>query len=183
MILQQYKIVFGGSMGAGKSAAIQSLSDIPVLTTETMNTDVNAHQKQLTTVGIDYGEVTLDNDLKIGLYGTPGQNRFDFMWSVICKGAIGTVILIDHSSMNSLQDLEFYVSAFADFTDNMVIGITHIDEKPEKITTIYHEWLAKYQKSYPLFHIDARNKKDVLLLIDALIASVEVNLEKLNQEE
>ena len=55
MILQQYKIVFAGSMGAGKTEAIKSLSEIPVLATEAFNTDQAAHEKQQTTVGIDYG--------------------------------------------------------------------------------------------------------------------------------
>lgn len=179
MILHQYKIVFGGSMGAGKSAAILSLSDIPVLTTEALNTDINAHNKLQTTVGIDYGEITLDDDLKIGLYGTPGQDRFDFMWSVICKGAIGTVVLIDHCGENPLKDLDFYVSSFKEFTDNIVIGITHLDAKSERPTTIYRDWLDKNQKCYPLFYIDARNGKDVLLLVETLVASIEVNLDKM----
>lgn len=73
MILQQYKIVFAGTMGAGKTTAIQSISDIPVLCTEALNTDQHAHQKMLTTVGIDYGELTLEDGIKLGLYGTPGQ--------------------------------------------------------------------------------------------------------------
>ena len=107
MILQQYKIVFGGTMGAGKSAAIKTLSDIPVVATEAMNTDTEAHAKYLTTVGIDYGEIHLEGDIKIGLYGTPGQERFDFMWPIVCKGAIGAVILIDHTRAERLQDLHF----------------------------------------------------------------------------
>ena len=57
MILQQYKIVFGGTMGAGKSAAIKTLSDVAVISTEAVNTDTQAHSKLLTTVGIDYGEI------------------------------------------------------------------------------------------------------------------------------
>lgn len=61
MILQQYKIVFGGTMGAGKSAAINALSDIPVVSTEAVNTDLDAHSKYLTTVGIDYGEISLED--------------------------------------------------------------------------------------------------------------------------
>ena len=88
MILQQYKIVFAGSMGAGKTEAIKSLSEIPVLATEAFNTDQAAHEKQQTTVGIDYGEITLEDGVKIGLYGTPGQTRFDFIWSVICLSLI-----------------------------------------------------------------------------------------------
>ena len=98
MILQQYKIVFAGSMGAGKTEAIKSLSEIPVLATEAFNTDSKTHNKMQTTVGIDYGEITLDDGAKIGLYGTPGQARFDFIWPLICKGALGVIILVDHIS-------------------------------------------------------------------------------------
>jgi signal recognition particle receptor subunit beta len=65
MILQQYKIVFAGSMGAGKTEAIKSLSEIPVLATEAFNTDSQAHNKMQTTVGIDYGEITLDDGVKL----------------------------------------------------------------------------------------------------------------------
>ena len=92
VILQKYKIVFGGKMGAGKTEAIKSLSEISVLSTEAQNTDEQAHSKALTTVGIDYGEIKLDEGVIVGLYGTPGQDRFDFVWSVICKGAIGAVV-------------------------------------------------------------------------------------------
>ena len=59
MIIQQYKIVFAGTMGAGKTEAIRSLSDIPILLTEALNTDQESHSKPQTPVGIDYGEVTL----------------------------------------------------------------------------------------------------------------------------
>ena len=88
-------------MGAGKSAAIKVLSDIDVVSTEARNTDVESHTKYLTTVGIDYGEICLEDGIKIGLYGTPGQDRFNFMWSIVCKGALGTVILIDHTGKNN----------------------------------------------------------------------------------
>lgn len=180
MILHQYKIVFGGSMGAGKSSAIQSLSDIPVLSTEALNTDTNAHEKMQTTVGIDYGEITLDDGLKIGLYGTPGQDRFDFMWSVISKGAIGMIVLIDHSGENPLKDLDFYVNSFKEFSSNIAIGITHVDAKPERSTVMYREWLEKKQYNFPLFHVDARNDEDVRLLVETLVATIEVSLEKAN---
>ena len=79
MILQKYKIVFGGTMGAGKTEAIKSLSEVNVLSTEAYNTDEQSHSKTLTTVGIDYGEIKLDDGITVGLYGTPGQDRFDFV--------------------------------------------------------------------------------------------------------
>lgn len=151
MIIQQYKIVFAGSMGSGKSEAIKSLSEIPVLATEALNTDDQSHKKMQTTVGIDYGEVTLEDSTKIGLYGTPGQNRFDFMWGVICKGAIGTVILIDHTIEKPLDDLKHYLETFKQYGENIAIGITHIDEETSKSTHQYREWLLENNMNYPLF--------------------------------
>ena len=175
MILHQYKIVFGGTMGSGKSTAIQTLSEIEVLSTEALNTDTESHEKLLTTVGIDYGELTLEDGVKVGLYGTPGQDRFDFIWAVICKGAIGTIVMIDHTAENPLIDLDQYVQAFQPFGNNIVIAVTHIDRKPERTLSIYRDWLKTRELNYPLFFVDARQQDDVLLLVETLIASVEVH--------
>ena len=174
MLLQKYKIVFGGTMGAGKSAAINALSDIPVVSTEAVNTDLDAHSKYLTTVGIDYGEISLEDGTKIGLYGTPGQDRFDFMWTIVCQGAIGTVVLIDHSNPDRLKDLEFYLDAFQKYSTNIVIGVTHIDEQNDQLLKIYYDWMSVNNRHHPLFAVDARQKDDVLLMIETLIASLEV---------
>lgn len=174
MIIQKYKIVFAGSMGAGKTEAIKSLSEVPVLATEVFNTDDQSHKKLNTTVGIDYGEVTLDDGNKVGLYGTPGQGRFDFMWGVICKGAIGTILLIDHSLENSLDELSYYIKTFRQYSENIVIGITHIDDDMNKSTHQYRQWLMDRKLDFPVFFMDARQKNDVLLLLETLITSIEV---------
>lgn len=177
MILQQHKIVFAGSMGAGKSTAIQTISNIDVLTTEAINTDLQAHQKTLTTVGIDYGELTLEDGIVVGLYGTPGQERFNFIWNVITQGSIGTILFIDHSSNDPIQQLEYYLDYFKEKSSNIVIGVTHVDQKSTHNTSIYQEWLNTLDTSLAIFFIDARNKEDVLLLIDTLITQTEVILE------
>lgn len=174
MIIQKYKIVFAGSMGAGKTEAINSLSEVPVLATEAFNTDDLSHKKLNTTVGIDYGEVTLDDGSKVGLYGTPGQGRFDFMWGVICKGAIGTILLIDHSLEQPLDELEYYINIFKQYGENIVIGVTHIDDDMSKQTHQYRQWLMDRKLNYPVFFVDARKKNDVLLLLETLITSLEV---------
>lgn len=176
MILHPHKIVFAGSMGAGKSAAIQSLSDAPVFTTEAMNTDKDSHNKMFTTVGIDYGEITLDDGTKVGLYGTPGQQRFDFIWSTISQGALGTIILIDHTSKNPLEDLDFYYQTFKKTNDNLIFAITHIDVKSTTQTLEYRNWIAQQSQIYPLYFIDARKSEDVLLLIDTLLSQSEISL-------
>lgn len=174
MIIQKYKIVFAGSMGSGKTEAIKSLSEIPVLATEAFNTDDASHKKMQTTVGIDYGEITLEDGVKIGLYGTPGQGRFDFMWGVISQGAIGTIILIDHNIAQPLAELEYYLNFFKDHSDNIAIGITHVDENLSQSTHQYREWLLKNQLNHPLFFIDARKKEDVLMLIETLVTKLEI---------
>lgn len=174
MILQQYKIVFAGTMGAGKTAAIEAISEIPVLNTEAVNTDVEANRKLSTTVGIDYGEILLDENTKIGLYGTPGQQRFKFIWEMICKGTLGIILLINHSEKDPVSLLDEYIQVFSNMTNNIVIGITHLDEKSKLNTTMYREWEEKQPTSYPLFFLDARVKNDVLFLVETLIAKAEI---------
>lgn len=174
MILQKYKIVFGGKMGAGKTEAIKSLSEISVLSTEAHNTDEQSHVKALTTVGIDYGEIKIDDDVVVGLYGTPGQDRFDFVWSVICKGAIGAVILIDHTQKDAIEDLKFYHDTFKEYVNNIVVGVTHVDEDPQNLLKQYKDWMTLNQYTMPIFAVDARKKDDVLLMVEALIARAEV---------
>jgi signal recognition particle receptor subunit beta len=175
MVLQQYKIVFGGSVGSGKSAAIKTLSDISVIETEAINTDLNRHSKYFTTVGIDYGEILLEDNTKIGLYGTPGQDRFDFIWPIVCKGALGVAILIDHSRQQRLQDLQTYIDAFQGYCENIVIGITHLDKQVDQLLKIYRDWMSLHHYSYPLFAVDARQKDDVLLLVEVLITTIETH--------
>lgn len=167
--MQRYKIVFGGTMGAGKTQAITTLSEIPVLQTEALNTDTFAHEKMLTTVGIDYGEISLGTDVKVGLYGTPGQARFQFMWPLIAKGALGIIVLIDHSSAKSLEDLKGYLGAFGDMnTHEFVIGITHVDEQQDKSLESYRQYLQSINQAYPVFAVDARKKEDIFLLVNCL---------------
>lgn len=180
--MQKHKIVFGGAMGAGKSQAIAALSEIKVLSTEALNTDEMAHSKLLTTVGIDYGEIALDAQTRIGLYGTPGQERFQFLWPIIAKGALGVIILVDHTAQNPLQDLHFYLNTFGQSSDNMIVGVTHVDLKPDRPISIYREWLKQQQRKDPIFFIDARRRDDVLLLIETMITSLEVRLESLDHQ-
>jgi signal recognition particle receptor subunit beta len=123
--MQRLKIVFSGPMGAGKTQAIASLSDIPVVSTEVQNTDLDAHSKILTTVGMDYGELALEGSTGIGLYGTPGQERFSFIWSILAQGALGVVILIDHSAADPVQDMARYLDTFDKiYQGRIVIGVS-----------------------------------------------------------
>ena len=168
--MQRLKIVFSGPMGAGKTQAISSLSDIPVVSTEVMNTDLDTNAKLLTTVGMDYGELTIDGGASIGLYGTPGQERFNFIWPILSQGALGVVILIDHS----VADVAHYLKIFDDIYDGrIVLGISQVDKMPEREFSIYRDYLASIGRNLPLFPVDMRKREDVLLLVESIIASLE----------
>ncbi len=85
------KLVVSGPVGAGKTTFIQSLSEIPVVETDELATE--AIGKERTTVAMDFGLLRLDG-VPIYLFGTPGQERFDFVWDVLMEGALGLVLLV-----------------------------------------------------------------------------------------
>ena len=173
--MQRLKIVFSGPMGAGKTQAIASLSDIDVVSTEAINTDLDAHSKVLTTVGMDYGELIVDGETNIGLYGTPGQERFSFIWPILAQGALGIVILIDHSADDPIKDLSHYIETFKSiYTGRLVVGVSQIDKSPDRDMTIYRDYLQSQNLNIPLYPVDMRKKEDVLLLVETIIASLEL---------
>ena len=83
----EHIILFAGPMGAGKTTAIRTLSDIPVVSTEAANTDRAQSDKETTTVALDYGEISVSDEEKVRLYGIPGQRRFEFMWKILRERA------------------------------------------------------------------------------------------------
>ncbi len=178
-MIGQHKIIFTGPVGAGKTTAIASISDIKPISTEQAATDETKNKKELTTVAMDYGKMALDNDETIHLYGTPGQERFHFMWKLLCEGGIGLVIMIDHNNPDPLADLHQFLDSFKDFIKKtaVVIGITRLVDASHLDLERYQEKIREFQISAPIFEVDARQHDDVMTLVQSLLYSLDPGLD------
>ncbi|MFZ2724904.1 MAG: ATP/GTP-binding protein [Methylococcaceae bacterium] len=174
--LHQSKFVFTGSVGAGKTTAIATISEVTPITTEVKPSEESIMKhKNTTTVAMDYGELTLDYDHKLYLYGTPGQRRFDFMSQILTEGALGLVILINNAHETPMSELDYYLNLNAKFLTSYaaVIGITHYDETDKPSVADYYAVLKERGEHWPVIHADARKIEDVTRLLTILLATIE----------
>jgi signal recognition particle receptor subunit beta len=177
--MSQYKIIFTGPVGAGKTTAIESISDIPPIKTDASASDMTKSKKSSTTVAMDYGIMNLAGGEKIHLYGTPGQERFDFMWDILITGGIGLILLLDNTRADPFQDMKFFLDSFQKFIaeTNVAIGVTQMDLSNKPTINDYHIQLKGMGIKPPVFSVDARVKNDVSLLVQSLLYSLDPGIE------
>lgn len=179
MSLQDTKLIFAGPVGSGKTSAIACLSDIPVVSTDVAATDETRTLKETTTVAMDYGFITLEDGSYVHLYGTPGQERFDFMWQILVQGGIGLILLVDATRPDPAADMAFYLDAFKEFIaeTGVVIGLTRTDLVEDDMYTPLQVRLLERNEVYPILEVDARRGDDVRMLIQTLLAILEAGTE------
>lgn len=176
--MSQYKIIFTGPVGAGKTTAISSISDAPPVKTDAAASDMTKSRKSSTTVAMDYGVMNLAGGEKVHLYGTPGQERFDFMWDILTTGGIGLILLLDNSRADPFQDMRFFLDAFSKFINDtaVAIGVTQMDISQKPTIKDYHQQLKLLGLKPPVFAVDARENNDVSLLVQSLLYSLDPGL-------
>jgi uncharacterized protein len=172
--MREHKILITGTMGSGKTTAIAAISEIPPISTDVLNTDKSIAKLQ-TTVGLDYGEVTLANGEKLRLYGTPGQLRFDFMWKILAKGALGLIILIDNSRPDPLADFSVYIDGFKELMEDTacVVAIGRSEMHASPGLDDFSDVLASKGLVCPIVAADVRKPSEVLVLLDLLLVQIE----------
>jgi len=170
-------ILFMGPVGAGKTQAIRTISDLHALDTDRRTTCATRLLKPTTTVAMDMGSLQLTSTDKLRLLGTPGQARFDFMWDILLKQASGVILMINHSSADPVADLEHHLSAIEQRSPTrplpMVVAVTHTDLAPQRSLDLYHAHLqARGCASLPVLATDARDKRQVQQALIALAAQL-----------
>lgn len=170
------KVLVTGPFGAGKTTFIQTISEIAVVSTERQVSHHTDGTKGSTTVAMDFGRITVADDLALYLFGTPGQERFDFMWEILAEGMLGFVLLADCSRDASLDEARRILDFFTDTADvPYVVAANKVDGDPEAATAAVRERL-KLADHVPVLAIDARDREDVkttlLVLLEAVLERV-----------
>jgi hypothetical protein len=110
--MQTVKMVVTGPFNAGKTEFIRSVSEIDVVSTERKISSEVEKVKDTTTVAMDFGRITVDEDLVLYLFGTPGQKRFDFMWEILSEGMLGFIVMIDSTRPETFREARSILETF-----------------------------------------------------------------------
>ncbi|WP_418121678.1 GTP-binding protein [Variovorax sp. 160MFSha2.1] len=177
--MREHKILVTGSVGAGKTTAIGLVSEVAPVVTDVRSSDASI-DKARTTVGLDYGQLTLDNGDIVRLFGTPGQARFDFLWKILARNALGLIVLMDNSRPDPLADLCVYLDGFAEHLRTLpcVVGVGRMQSHAVPTLDDYADRLASTGRVFPILDVDVRRRSDVLVLIDTLLMQLEADMRK-----
>jgi uncharacterized protein len=176
------KIVIAGGFGVGKTTFVGAVSEIVPLRTEALVTDESegvddlaaVPSKSTTTVAMDFGRLTLAEDLILYLFGTPGQRRFWFMWDDLCLGAIGAIVLVDTGRLDaSFSPLDYFESKGLPF----IVAVNRFNGVQEFPLDVVADALA-LSPEVPIISVDARDRESAK---QALIRVTEYALERLTE--
>jgi small GTP-binding protein len=134
--MQTVKMVVTGPFSSGKTEFIKAISEIDVVSTEAgiSKTSKEAEVKERTTVAMDFGRITVDDDLVLYLFGTPGQRRFDFMWEILAEGMLGFIVMVDSAKPETFREAKSILETFRAYAPTPYVVAANKQDHPDAWT-------------------------------------------------
>ena len=175
MSVREHKIVVLGGMGSGKSTLVRAIAAGAVVDTDVPNSDREGADKASTTVAMDYADIDLPNGDRLRLYGTPGQQRFDFIWPILLQAASGVVLLLDATRATAVVELQSYLAVLREHAEDVpaVIGVSRLDLAPAFELESCVAVAGWGDRLLPVVPVDAREREHGLSLMDVLMSEME----------
>ncbi|MBF4509099.1 MAG: ATP/GTP-binding protein [Aeromicrobium sp.] len=167
--MQSVKVVITGPFNAGKTTFIKAVSEITVLSTERQISDASNEGSGETTVAMDFGRITISDDVVLYLFGTPGQERFSFMWETLSEGMLGFVLLVDADDQGSFDDAKTMIEFFRSMSDvPFVVAANKV--APTDIGALRAVRAAVgLDDDIPLLPVDAQDRESVKAVLLGLL--------------
>jgi hypothetical protein len=170
-------MVITGPFSSGKTQFIKSISEIDVVATERKITSDAEKIKDSTTVAMDFGRITVDNELVLYLFGTPGQKRFDFMWEILSEGMLGFVVMVDSTKPETFREAKSILETFRAYAPTPYVVAANKQDLPEAWELEDLRIALRLDPAVKLLGCAARDRekvKDVLLeLLYSILAEME----------
>jgi small GTP-binding protein len=167
--MQSVKVVVTGPFNAGKTTFIKSVSEITVLSTERRVSDASGEGAGETTVAMDFGRITISDDVVLYLFGTPGQQRFSFMWETLSEGMLGFVVLVDALEEDSIKEAVSMIEFFTGMSDvPFVVAANKVAPEDVETLSTLRTRLA-LDESASLLPCDARDRESVKSVLLGLL--------------
>lgn len=176
--MQTVKMVVTGPFSAGKTQFIRSISEIDVVATERKISSASESVKDETTVAMDFGRITVDEDLVLYLFGTPGQKRFDFMWEILSEGMLGFVVLIDAARPETFREAKRILEVFHGYAPTPYVVAANKQDQEDAWSPEDLRIALKIDRDIKVLSLVATEKesvKDVLLeLLYSILEEMDV---------
>jgi hypothetical protein len=175
--MQTVKMVVTGPFSAGKTEFIANVSEIDVVTTERKISSDAERVKEETTVAMDFGRITVDDDLVLYLFGTPGQRRFDFMWEILSEGMLGFIVLVDSVRPETFREARHILEIFRGYASTPYVVAANKQDLPDAWSPDDLRIALKIEKEVKVLPCIARDKESVKAVLLELLYSILENMQ------
>ncbi len=177
--MQTVKMVITGPFSSGKTEFIRAISEIDVVTTERgISSESERTVKDYTTVAMDFGRITVDDDLVLYLFGTPGQRRFDFMWEILAEGMLGFVVMVDSTKPETFREAKSILETFKAYAPTPYVVAANKQDLPDAWNIDDLRIALRIEEGVKLLPCVAADKESVKHVLLELLYSILEEMER-----